>query len=474
MRLPSKFLLEVVTTLKLAIPLGGIQLAEASVNFANTIMMGLLGVESLAAGALGSITFYTLTFICLGVIEGASPLAAEAFGSKKIDRISQLLAQGMWLVLLLSLPMMLLIWHLNSILILLGQDQNTVSITVTYLRVIVWAFPAAVGFFILKEVATALNRPQLISGIVLTSVPINITISYLLLFGHFGLPSLGLAGIAWSSTIVVWINFLASAAIFAFHPDFKEYKLLSSLGFNREIFTELWVNGWPVGVQYAASMLLFTLVALFSGYMGTEVLAANELVVQTIEICLILPTAISFAAMTRVGQNIGQNDPSGAKQSGWATIFIGVIVISIIVMALWLFPGQITSIYLSGSSPADNKIVIQSAIPVLRMAGLYLIAYGLNVIALGMLQGIKDILLPVFINTLLQWGIGMISGYLFCFYLNWGSIGLWLGLTIGTSLATIYLIYRFSVSTAEMIQSSENHKNQAIKNNQPSILESVS
>ncbi len=466
---PSEFLSEVFATLKLAVPLGGIQLGETSVNFINTVMMGFLGIESLAAGALGVITFYTLLFICMGIIEGASPLAAEAFGANKIDRISQLLAQGIWLVVTLSLPMMLLIWHLDSILIFLGQEEHTVSLTATYLRVIVWAFPAAVGFFILKEIATALNRPQLMSAIALTSVPINITINYLLLFGHLGLPDLGLAGIAWASTIVFWINFLGAATILGFHPEFREYKLFSSLGFNKEVFAEVCQNGWPIGLQFAASMLLFTVIALFSGYMGTAVLAANEIAVQTIDISLIVPIATSYAAMTRVGQKIGQNDPTGAKRSGLATISIGIAAIGMIAVALWLFPDRITAIFLQANAE-ENSIVINSAIPLLRVAALFLIAYGLNIIAMGMLLGIKDIGLPLIINILIQWCVGVVTGYLFCFYLNWGSVGLWLGLTIGTLLSTVYLVYRFYISISEIIQSSEDDKSLSIKNDQTPVL----
>ncbi|MGI2901737.1 MATE family efflux transporter [Tolypothrix sp. VBCCA 56010] len=457
MRSPSKFLSEIRTTLQLTVPLGGIQLAEASVSFINSVMMGLLGIESLAAGALGAITFNTLVFLCMGVLEGGSPLAAEAFGAGDIDRIRQIFTQGLWLVVVLSLPMMLLTWHLDSILMLSGQQENTVALTSTYLKAIVWAFPAAVGFLILKEIATALNRPQLISAIALTSIPLNILANYLLIFGKLGLPALGLAGIGWAGTFVYWVNFLAAAAAIGFHPWFNEYKLFASLQFNKDVFAELWQNGWPLGLQYASILFLFTLIALLSGYMGTTLLAANEIVVQTIEVSLIVPTAISYAAMTRVGQMMGQSDPTGAKMAGFATIAIGIATTSLIAVALCLFSEQITTIFLDASEP-DHTMAIASAIPLLRISALFLIAFGLNLIALGTLMGIQDIRLPLVINILFQWGIGMTSGYLLCFHLNWGSIGLWSGLTIGISLSTVFLIYRFYVLISELIHSSDDQE----------------
>jgi MATE family multidrug resistance protein len=213
----------------------------------------------------------------------------------------------------------------------------------------------------------------------------------------------------------------------------------------------------PLGLEYASTLFLFSFIALLSGYMGTTLLAANEIVVQTIEVSLIVPTAVSYAAMTRVGQMMGQNDPRSAKRAGFASIAIGVAAMSLIAVALLLFPEQIATIYLDASEP-DHTMAIASAIPLLRISALFLIALGLNLIVLGTLLGIQDIRLPLLINILFQWCVGMTSGYLLCFHLNWGSIGLWSGLTIGTTLATVFLIYRFYLSTSEMIESSEDQQ----------------
>lgn len=456
-RSESTFLSEVRATLQLAVPLGGIQFSEAAVGFVGTVMMGLLGIQTLAAGALGAITFYTLTAICMGIVEGVSPLAAEAFGAGKTERIPRLLAQGCWLVMALCLPMMLLTWHLDSILMLLGQQENTVVLARTYLQAIVWGFPAAIGFHILKEVATALNRPQLISAIALISIALNATANYVLLFGKLGLPALGLAGIGWAGAFVYWVNFIAAAAILKFHPWFREYKLFGSLGFDRELFTELWQNGWPVGLEYAASFLRFTVIALLSGYLGTTLLAANEIVVQTIEVSLIVPIATSYAAMTRVGQMMGQNDPTGARRAGFAALVIGAAAMGAIAIALWLFPGRITAIYLDASNPA-NAMAIRTAIPLMRTSALFLMAYTLNIIAMGMLQGIKDCRSPLLINILIYWCVGIGSSYLLGFTLNWGGIGLWLGLTIGTAIGTVFLLSRFYLSISELIHSGEDEE----------------
>ena len=156
---------------------------------------------------------------------------------------------------------------------------------------------------------------------------------------------------------------------------------------------------------------------------------------------------------------------------------VTIASISIIAILLCLFPEQLANIFLDTSEP-DHILAITSAIPLLKISALFLIAFGLNLIALGTLMGIQDIRLPLVINLVFQWGIGMTSGYFFCFYLNWGSIGLWLGLTIGISISTVFLIYRFYSLISEIIQKAEDeeelNRSKSKDEEQTPVLKSIS
>src|ERR671933_288753 len=92
----SKFISEVRASLQLAVPLSALNLFNIAIGFVDTVMMGLLGSQILAAGALGVVTFQTLIFISTGFVEGVTPLIAEAFGAGETDRISRVAAQGLW------------------------------------------------------------------------------------------------------------------------------------------------------------------------------------------------------------------------------------------------------------------------------------------------------------------------------------------------------------------------------------------
>ena len=206
----SDILSEAKACLHLAIPLAAAQLAQAATNFFDTLMMGWLGTETLAAGALGAISFSTFLLITTGIISVVGALVAVAFGSGEIDRVSRLACQGLWLSTALSIPVMILLWYSGSILMLMGQEPSNVILAETYLRSIVWGFPAAMGFAVLKNVVSALNQPHSVTIITVSGVLLNVVGNYVLMFGKFGFPALGLAGIGWASTISFWVTFAAA------------------------------------------------------------------------------------------------------------------------------------------------------------------------------------------------------------------------------------------------------------------------
>lgn len=195
-------------TLGLAVPLAVAQLAQVAIPVMNSVMMGLLGTQNLAAGALGVITFFTLSSVCIGILSAGGALAAEAKGANNIDRVSLLTSQGLWLAAALSLPAMLLLWNCDSILPLLGQEESTVVLTKSYLHALVWGLPAVVGFLYLKYIAAAINFPQFGMVILVVSILLNVPVNYVLMFGSLGFPALGLTGIGG-----LWYGLILASAI---------------------------------------------------------------------------------------------------------------------------------------------------------------------------------------------------------------------------------------------------------------------
>jgi MATE family multidrug resistance protein len=443
MSLKLRVISEVRASLLLSIPLAGAQLAQAGVGFVDTVMMGWLGSESLAAGGLGAITFISLSFVGTGILAAVSPLAAEAFGSGNPQRVGQVVRQGFWVALGWGVPMTLLVWYGAPILRFLGQQPEIVAGTEVYLRAIAWGYIPALGFAVLRNFVSALSQPRSITVIMAASIPLNIAGNYTLMFGKLGFPALGLAGVGWSSTIVFWSMFLSLAVYVRTQPQFKRYGIFE--GFPRlewDRVREILRIGLPIGVMTFVETGLFAVTSFLMGTLGATSLAAHQIALETAGITFMVPLGISLATTVRVGQLMGQQDPKGARLAGFVGIGLGMLYMAVAGILLWRFPGAIVSLFLDGNDPR-NTAVISLAKTLLGIAALFQIVDAIQVVATGALRGLKDTRIPLLIGIFSYWGMGMGGGYGLGIVLGLGAVGLWWGLALGLAGAAIVLTWRF-------------------------------
>ena len=429
--------------LKLAIPLAGAQVAQSLTGFFDTIMMGRLGAETLAAGGLASLTFFAILNTAAGVVMGISPLIAEAHGAGKKSRIEKLARQGFWLVLLLSLPMMIVIAHLDSLMLQFGQAKTTVILANTYLDIILWGFFPVLGFAMLRGVVSGLSHARPVMLIVIIGTIFNITGNYILGFGKFGFPRLELAGLGIASAIALWGMFIALLIYILRHQQLKTYRICDRLyQIKPSILWELTKTGVPIGIFIALEVGLFTVVTYLMGALGTEVLAAHQIVFQTIMVTFMIPLGMSYAATVRVGQWLGQKNATGIKRAGYISIAMGLVFSLFLALAMLLFPQAIIGIYINLDDPA-NASISNLASPMLIVATISQILDAVQKITYGALQGLQDTRIPVLLNIPAFWVVGLTIGYLLGFHFGLGGTGLWLGQSIGVATAAILFLLRF-------------------------------
>ncbi len=439
----SRFKAEVKTSLYLSLPLAAAQLAQSATAFVDTIMMGLLGSQTIAAGGLGAASFNALLLVSTGIVTAVSPLAAEAYGAEKKEAVGRVVRQGLVLAMLLAMPLILLVWNAAPILRLLGQQEQIVNLTETYLRAIVWSYVPALLFAVLRSFVAALSQPRIVMVIVVMGTLLNVMANYVLMFGKLGFPALGLAGIGWASTLSFWSVFIALTSYILLRPELRNYRIFQHLHrFDRPTLRELLKVGLPIGALVGVEAGLFTITTFLMGQLGTVTLAAHQIALQTASIAFMIPLGISFATTVRVGQLLGQKDPESARLSGFIGIGIGSLFMATMGILFWFFPKQIVSLYLDVDNPV-NADVVSLAKSLLGVAAIFQLVDGIQAVAAGALRGLKDTRIPLLIGIIAYWCIGLTSGYWLGMRLGLGSIGLWCGLAIGLAIAASVLTWRF-------------------------------
>jgi multidrug resistance protein, MATE family len=434
---------EIKAFLHLAIPLVSAQVAQSATGFVDTIMMGHLGWKALAAGGLASFTFQVFLNVLVGVVMGVSPLVAEAYGAGHKTRIEQVTQQGLWLTIGLSIITMWTIAHLDTVMLQLGQAPETVALATSYLNVMLWGLFPAVGFAMLRGVVSGLSQARPIMVIVIGGTLFNIVGNYVLGFGKFGFPRMELAGLALASALAWWGMFLALVIYLFKNPQLRIYKLFQIWYQPRfRLLSDLVKIGAPIGVSIAFEYGLVLVMTYLMGILGTDVLAAHQIALQTGIIVFMIPLGMSYAATARVGQWFGQQKLERTRGAGYVSIGVALAATTLVAIALLTFRQQVVGLYLDVRNP-ENAALLKLVIPMLIVVAIGHVFDGMQKTTLGALYGLQDTRIPVLFNILAFLGIGLVSGYVLGFHLGLGGAGLWMGYYLGSITASAIYLWRF-------------------------------
>jgi MATE family multidrug resistance protein len=203
----------------------------------------------------------------------------------------------------------------------------------------------------------------------------------------------------------------------------------------------IWV-GVPIGLFSGLEVGFFMVIMFWMGRLGTEALAAHQVVFQTIVVAFMVPLGISFAATVRVGQWLGRRDPIGIQQAAWVSMSISTMFMLMVSIIFLLFPKQVIGIYLDVQNP-DNAPIVALALPLLIIAAIAQVLDGFQKAVYGSLQGLQDTQVPMILNVLGYWGVGLSVGYGLGFQLGLGSVGLWIGQSVAIAVVAGLFFWRF-------------------------------
>jgi MATE family multidrug resistance protein len=438
---------ELAETLKLATPMAANQLGQIAMMTTDLALLGRLGDHVVAGAALAHTVLFAAYTLGLGLVSAVAPLASQAFGARNPRYVRRSVRVGVWAALLAGVPLTALQLWGEEILLALGQPADSAELAGRYLLGLSWCLVPSWLFIVLRNFMSAVNRPEPALWITLAAIPLNAVAAYGLIYGAFGLPQLDILGAGLATTIVN-VAMCAAGVWFAYrrHP-FKKYRVLGRFWrFDGALFGRLLVVGLPISGAFLLKYGLFAAAALLMGRFGTEALAAHAIALQTAAMLYMVPFGISLAATVRVGQAVGRRDAPGTRRAGFAAVGLAAAFMAAMTLTVVAFRHWVPLLFLGAAAPGAAETAALAA-ALLAVGATFFVTDGIQSVAAGALRGLNDTRVPLAIAAFSFWAAGFVTSYALGFPLGLGAVGVWIGLSIGTGLFAILLVWRFNALT---------------------------
>jgi multidrug resistance protein, MATE family len=435
---------ELRATLALAWPLILANVTQQVIQATDVLLMGRLGATQLAAATLALNLTFTFNVLMLGLLIASSPMMATALGRRfnAVRDVRRTFRAGLWLLAILLPPYWLILWHVGDLMKAFGQSDELASQGQTFLRAYMWATAPWLLFQLLRNFVSALERPRTVLWLSLAGIALNALLSWSLIFGHFGLPPLGLVGGGLGSTLTWWILCAALIGVVYRDRQFRRFHVFGRFWrFDKERTLAMVRLGWPIGITMALEMGVFALAAYFMGWIGAPAVAAHAVALQLAALTFMVPLGLGQAATVRVGLALGRQDEPAIARAGWTSWIVGVGFMGAMAIVMWSVPRPLVALFLA-DVPA-NAPVIALAVSFLQVAAAFQLVDGAQVIGAGMLRGLHDTRWPLIFALFGYWVVGLGIGVWLGFGADWKGVGIWIGLASGLAVVAVLMLVRW-------------------------------
>jgi len=422
-------------TFLIAYPIVLSQLGHITVGVADSIMVGELGTEPLAAVSLANSIFSLVLMFGIGVSMAITPLVAAADGEG--DRLSSgiIFRHGLVINLATAGLLGLLILASSSLLPWLEQPERVVQLTVPYLLIITASLLPFMFFQTFKQYAEGLSYTRTAMFITLSANLLNIVLNYLLIYGKFGFPELGLNGAGWATLISRIIMAIVMMMYASRASWFRQGLVVQKL--QKAVVSRMLKIGIPTGFQYVFEVGAFSCAAIMMGWLGAQALAAHQIALNMAAVSYMMVTGIAAASTVRVGNQLGKRDIPNMRRAGFSAILMGLVLMSVAAVVFVVGNYFLPSLYI------DEPEVIELAGSLLIIAAFFQLSDGAQAVGLGALRGMADVKIPTIIALVAYWIVGLPIGYWLAFIVDMGPQGIWFGLLISLTMAAVLLFVRF-------------------------------
>lgn len=443
----NNWLQEVRALLRLAGPLIVNNLAIAGMQFADAVMAGRLGAESLAAVAVGGSVWFLGFTVMLGLMMAISPIAARHFGAGNPSLIGRYTRQGLWLSVVLGVSIFALAQaFVDPALRFVGIATEFRDLTVGYVRAIMFGAPAICAFLAFRFTTEGIGHTRPIMYASLFALVCNVFLNYVLMYGHFGAPALGAVGCGWASGITMWLIMIGLGTYVYLSPTYRPLDIFARVAPIRiPIIKEIFQLGTPIALTITAEAGLFAAVSILMGTRGANIAAAHQIAINFAATMFMIPLALSSASTIRVGHALGAGNTVAARFAGGVGIAMCAAFMTCTAIFLLVFRDAVVSLY-------TNDTAVQAiAISLLLMAAIFQIGDGVQIGAAGSLRGYKDTRVPMVINIFAYWFLAFPLAYLAAITYRLPPQYTWAAFVLGLSVAAVLLTIRYArVSKAHL------------------------
>lgn len=434
---------EARATLVLAWPLIITQIAQIAFWTTDVVVMGWLGAEFLAAGALATSLFNPLIVGGFGVVLATSPMVAQAIGARDFKSIRRTVRVGFWAALIVAAVIMPIIWQAEAFLLLVGQDPDISKLSGLFLHYAVWSVPTALLFNVLRSFISAKGNTQVVLVITLACVVLNAFLNYLLVFGNLGFPRLEIVGSGIATSITNLVMFLIALAYAVYAKRYRRHFILVRLWKpDWPRFFEFFRIGLPIGLTLLSEVGLFGVAVLLMGWLGPAEVAGHAIALQCAAITFMVPLGLSQATTIRVGLAFGAQNHHGVALAGWTSLALTLCFMVFTCTAFLLVPYQLATLFLDPGNP-ENTASIGLAVSYLMVAAAFQFFDGTQVSMAAALRGLSDTRVPMVVALIGYWIVGLGVAYLCGFTLGGRGVGIWIGLAAGLAFVAVVLAWRW-------------------------------
>ena len=431
-------------------------LGHTFVSFVDNIMVGQIGTAELAAVSLGNSFMFIAMSIGIGFSTAITPLIAEADSSDNLKQARSTYKNGLFLCTALGIALFLGIYFSKSVMYLMKQPEEVVELAIPYLDLVAFSLIPMIIFQAIKQFSDGMSMTKYPMYATLLSNIINIILNYLLIFGKFGFPEMGIVGAAYGTLISRIVMVLYLWILLRFNKRSK--RIVRDIKFcvlDFLMIKKIINLGSLSAMQMFFEVAIFTAAIWLSGLLGKNPQAANQIALNLSSMAFMVAMGLSVASMIRVGNQKGLKNYEDLRRIAFSLFLLGVLLAIFFALLFFIFHNSLPSIYVNSNDTAnyaDNMEVISIASKLLITAAFFQISDSIQVVVLGALRGLQDVKIPTILTFISYWVVGFPISYFLGKEEMYGSFGIWLGLLAGLTTASILLFIRFNSLTLKLIK----------------------